>query len=159
MSDQAGKKLCPHCKQEVDIKASRCPHCQGKIYVWTWSKKLIAGFIVFIFLSVIFSSGSSRSSTPVTTQQGPSNVEVCVESEHILEGFLKSPSTAKYPTCNSITIERLANDQFNVRSYVDSQNGFGAMVRSNWSVKYHYTDSGTRTQLDSVVIDGKEMYK
>lgn len=35
-------KQCLHCKLEVDYQASRCPHCSGKIYVWTLGRKLVA---------------------------------------------------------------------------------------------------------------------
>ena len=159
MSDQAGTKVCPHCKKEVNKDASRCPHCQGKIYVWTLGRKILADALGFIVLMIIIgSSGDSNTSTSVATKSERSNVEVCVETQHILKDFLKSPSTADFPTCNTFSIEKLAEDQYKVSSYVDSQNGFGAMIRSNWSITYHYTDGGTRTQLDLVMIDGKVMY-
>lgn len=47
------KKLCPHCKLEVDPKASRCPHCQGKIYIWTLGRKLMF-LLIILFASSIF---------------------------------------------------------------------------------------------------------
>lgn len=58
-------KLCKHCKKEIDLEASRCPHCHGKIYIWTKWKKILIGFIIFtVFILVITgSSGNKNSST------------------------------------------------------------------------------------------------
>lgn len=61
----AVKKLCPHCKQEVDPKASRCPHCHGKIS--QWGKRKIIVVVVLILLIVGIMNSIVSSSTPSTT--------------------------------------------------------------------------------------------
>ena len=61
-------KLCPHCKKEVDIQASRCSHCQGKIYVWTKGRKILAGFVVFTIIVLIFTNGSSKTDSTLNDQ-------------------------------------------------------------------------------------------
>ncbi len=73
MSDQAGKKLCPKCKSEVDPKATRCPHCRSKIFVWTLGKKIIAGFVSFIVLLMLIGSVSGSSSSSSSTSNAPVN--------------------------------------------------------------------------------------
>jgi hypothetical protein len=61
-------KLCPHCRKEVDIMASRCPHCHGKIYVWTTNKKVIAGIAIFLFFLYILSYGDGTSTNSSSSQ-------------------------------------------------------------------------------------------
>lgn len=61
-------KLCSHCKKEIDFLATRCPNCQGKMYVWTKEKKIV-GVILAILLFVAFSGMfSDRKDTPVVSQ-------------------------------------------------------------------------------------------
>lgn len=70
-----GKTLCPHCRSEVDPKASRCPKCQGKIYQWTLGKKLLVGLILLIAVPTIINigSGSSSSSSSSASTSQPSD--------------------------------------------------------------------------------------
>ncbi|HVX90933.1 MAG TPA: hypothetical protein VHC20_04915 [Candidatus Paceibacterota bacterium] len=67
------KNVCPHCKQEVDLTATRCPHCGGKIYRWTWSRKALAAIIV---LGVIFIA-TAINSTP--TPSAPAEPQLTAE--------------------------------------------------------------------------------
>lgn len=60
LASMENKKTCPHCRLEVDARASRCPHCQGKIYVWTVGRKILAGTIIVLFVSGIVGSFSSN---------------------------------------------------------------------------------------------------
>lgn len=87
-----------------------------------------------------------------------SDTEVYIEARFILENFLRAPSTAKYPSSSHATIQRLKDNGFKVSSYVDSQNGFGAMIRSNWTVLFQYVEN-EKIKLYQVVIDGEEMYR
>ena len=59
------KKVCPHCKTEVDSGASRCPHCHGKIFLWTLANIAIAVILGIIILSVIFTNNNQ---TPTASQ-------------------------------------------------------------------------------------------
>lgn len=158
MSDQASKKLCPKCRTEVDPKAIKCPHCQSKIYRWTTGSKIIGGLLSVFLLWMIITIGSGGSNTNSTNnvKVGHDNIEVCVEAQMQLKNYLKSPSTAKFPSCSTFSITKSENETYTVNSYVDSQNGFGAMVRSNWTVKYHYLGENN-VSIDSVVMDGKTL--
>lgn len=50
---------------------------------------------------------------------------------------LKAPSTAKFPPCSDMNITHTGNTWF-VRSYVDAQNSFGAMLRNGFLVEMDY---------------------
>ena len=68
----------------------------------------------------------------------------------IIENNLVAPRTAKFGPINAGKIE----GETIVQGYVDSQNSFGANVRSNFQAKYNKDG-----ELKSLIIDGKEMLK
>lgn len=62
-------------------------------------------------------------------------------AEDFVKQQLKSPSTAKFPGIwdgKRDHITKLGNREYKINSYVDSQNGFGAMLRSNWSCVIYF---------------------
>lgn len=66
---------------------------------------------------------------------------------------LKAPSTAKFPfSYYNQDIKKTSYDTFVVNSYVDAQNGFGAMIRSNFSVTIKKTGSNSYT-VENLRID------
>lgn len=77
-------------------------------------------------------------------------------AKEIVESALKSPSTADFPSIFSDDIKMARNkDIVAVQSYVDSQNSFGAMIRSEWIVQFKVTDiSSYSYQLIYANIDG-----
>lgn len=107
------------------------------------------GKAILIFLAIIggliligtcsgLSSGESDSF---------SNTESAAKvwAEHIVKQNLKSPSTAKF--CNRIMemkAESLGGAKWKVTGWVDSQNSFGATVRSDFVVKLELIKDGVR---------------
>lgn len=75
-------------------------------------------------------------------------------SEKIIEKILKSPSTAKFPSYHKWGVGFVKGDKIATQSYVDSQNSFGATIRSEFQVTF--TKDGTVTSL---IFDGKEFIK
>lgn len=53
-----------------------------------------------------------------------------------VERELKSPRSAKYPfaAASNGAVTYLGNDTYLVKSYVDSENSFGAMIRTNFTL-------------------------
>lgn len=62
---------------------------------------------------------------------------LCNSAQSDVSNYLKSPSTAVYPDVlgDDWTVVR-DSDYFYVKSYVDSQNGFGATLRTNFICRY-----------------------
>jgi len=57
-------------------------------------------------------------------------------AEDFVKQRLKSPDSAKFPGIwdgKRDHVTKLGNREYRINSYVDSQNGFGAMLRTNWS--------------------------
>lgn len=81
-----------------------------------------------------------------------------VVSQNYVRDVLKSPSTAEFPYGSAT--ESLPN-VYQVRSHVDSQNGFGAMIRSNYSMelKYNGGEPASRGswELQSFIFDGERV--
>lgn len=70
----------------------------------------------------------------------------------IIDSILKSPSTAKYAGITEWKFSKL-EDTITTQGYVDSQNSFGATIRSQFQVKY------TNGNVTSLIFDGVEYIK
>lgn len=60
---------------------------------------------------------------------------------------LKAPSTAEYAR-PSVKPDAKDPNQFQVSSYIDSQNGFGAMIRTYWRMRLRYSGSDAAQDID-----------
>ena len=61
-------------------------------------------------------------------------LDAWVMAQEFVTDKLRSPSTAKFPWVASYDAAKYIDGKWHVKSYVDSQNGFGAMVRTEWAV-------------------------
>lgn len=78
-----------------------------------------------------------------------------VYAEKIIKNTLKAPSTAKFVDVKAYELSD-QSDVWAVNGYVDSQNGFGAMLRSQWEVQLDFRD-GKGGTVKSVFFDGKKV--
>jgi hypothetical protein len=141
-------KKCSHCKLDIDSKATRCPHCQSDLR--SWINRHPIGTIILLIVFVPMMIFSSSSSTPVSKEESTLYAKqhaVASFSKSYVEGVLKAPSTAKFGTSPSITQDEKDKNVFEVISHVDSENGFGAMIRSTWSVKARYIGGDTEDDI------------
>ncbi|SNB29693.1 conserved hypothetical protein [Flavobacterium psychrophilum] len=78
-------------------------------------------------------------------------MDALVQSQLYIESKLKSPGSAKF----DISIERVikSNDTiFTVISFVDSQNGFGALLRTNYSCKVIFHPKTDTHDIENVIM-------
>lgn len=93
------------------------------------------------------SSGSSTDSSDSSDSGARhSNAEAFTVAQAIVESDLKSPSTAKFCKVTEATITN-SGDKYTVKGWVDAQNGFGAVVRKNFTVTYTATPKGYKSGL------------
>lgn len=85
---------------------------------------LAAGLVIAGLNALGADDGGSSEPEP------PSDVEVRLQCEQWVDERLKSPSTAEH---SGQTVTSRGEDSWEVHGVVDSQNGFGAMVRTPWS--------------------------
>ncbi len=163
------KKKCPHCQTEIDWFASRCPNCQGKMSVWKAGTKIAVTAIALFFVAGMVNTSSSTPSTSSTPTVINTPVSVpppedeakdreiisTVFAKETIKKVLKSPSTAKFVDVQAYELSN-EKDVWAVNGYVDSQNGFGAMIRSQWEVQLDYRD-GKGGTVKSVLFDGEKI--
>lgn len=156
-------KKCPQCLAEVDPKAKKCSHCGSKLPqpMSPLIKVVLVLFGVGIFTS-IFTAVITPSSPRVPEPPSTYSYELSARSfsEFYIEKLLKSPSTADF--CSS-TATDLGDNRWKVVSCVDSQNSYGAMIRSNWSTIMIFTGGDVADmgawKVEQIIFDGKKVYQ
>ena len=78
---------------------------------------------------------ANNSSTPGTKSEQSQQIEALVGSQQVVRDSLKSPSSAKFPTIvdSNVIIRKISTDKYSVAAYVDSENSFGAMLRTYYA--------------------------
>lgn len=56
---QATTKTCPHCRSEINAKASKCPQCQADLRNWFSRHKVLTALLLFFGLPIIIGIASS----------------------------------------------------------------------------------------------------
>lgn len=115
---------------------------------------LVIAPLVFLTWGYFAFFGES-SPPPVSKPYTPDEIGLHVQAQQFVLQGLKAPSTAKFPSLPYNTSTD-GNGLYKVDSYVDSQNGFGAMLRSDWTVLMRL--SGDRWNLERMVIGGEVVY-
>jgi ribosomal protein L40E len=162
--DKNPTKKCPQCFAEVPVDAKKCSHCGSKLPQKTSMlvKVLAIVFGIGLFTSIfaaVISPSSGAPSTPVAPSAYQLKLSAQVYSESYIERLLKSPSTAKF--CHE-TVTDLGENRWRVSSCVDSQNSYGAMIRSDWETTLSYLggdiDTASNWKLEKAIFDGKIIY-
>lgn len=86
------------------------------------------------------SETSNGLGTEVTDSDKKTKVWICAQD--VVTQDLKSPSTAKFCKVYEATVYHQTGKQYIAMGYVDSENGFGAMIRTNFTVWLTMTKSG-----------------
>ncbi len=91
-------------------------------------KKIILG-------AVICSAVVSGCGEPRNPRAGGQEIEAFVMCEDPVKAQLRAPSTAEFPSTRApgVSARHLGEGVYSVRGFVDSQNGFGAMLRTSWT--------------------------
>lgn len=126
------------------IKNEKIQKKVKKVLNWTFG---IIGslFLLIIILAICIPSDSS------TTKNGYKikELDACYMSHQFVEPYLVSPGTAKFQNCYDAKVNYQGNQIYYVHSYVDSQNSYGAMLRTQYSVElFHNTNTDRWTLRD-----------
>lgn len=116
------------------------------------SKTSIAGTVaVFVGLlaGVFLASHSSTSTTTTSSGGDDGKASAWVMAERFVADGLRCPSTASFGGVFSgdfqsynDTVSSLGDGRYTVKAWVDSQNGFGAMVRSHFTCEVEKLSEG-----------------
>ncbi len=109
-------------------------------------------FILFmLFLGIILLDSNDNNKTPSKSENKYGKIEACVNSQVFIENRLKSPSSAKFAPCYDAIVTDNGDNTYTILSYVDSQNGFGAMLRTYYKVTIE--DIGDKVRLKNIILE------
>lgn len=91
----------------------------------------------------IFSGGNGDD-----TSYAGENIGASIICKEFLKDRLKAPSTAKFAPTSDQIISSQGNDEYKVISYVDAENSFGAMIRTDYTCIVKYTGNDNWSLLD-----------
>lgn len=160
--DKNPTKKCPECLADVPVEAKKCSHCGSKLKQPTSRVvKLVAVLFGVGFLGSMI-LGAIGPSTSVPDQPTTYDYELSARSfsKFYIEKLLKSPSTADF--CSGEATD-LGDNRWKVVSCVDSQNSYGAMIRSNWSTIMIFIGGDVEDmgawKVEQIIFDGKNVYQ
>ena len=96
------------------------------------SWKQAAIILVLVFGGAIGLAGWLAESSPAPqTRDTRKQAIYCARDQVRL--LLKAPSTAKFPRTSDDQVTDMGGGTFEIKSYVDAQNSFGAMIRTRYT--------------------------
>lgn len=116
------------------------PSNSSNSFLYTFIFILIAAPLFYLFLTFIF--GDKRKEIDYCN----SEERAYLASTNMVRNTLKSPSSAKFPHYTEVEIYPAGQCSFQIKSYVDAKNGFGAMIRKPYLTVVTY-DEKTQSYL------------
>lgn len=151
------KRECPFCKEKVLEKATLCKHCRSALPPPPPKKwyRTPGGLILLVFALIVIGNVGKMLETPVppltpaqiaAKQQEDAmrhdEMNARIYAKHFVGKTLKAPTTAKWQDAGDFAVApakdkkgKPIKDIWEVSGYVDAQNSFGAMIRTEWYVK------------------------
>jgi hypothetical protein len=156
---------CKECGKETSTEAKTCPSCgiknPEKI---PWGRKPLGKKQIIIVLVIgvaglvgIIGNNSNEADSEKAKISKMMPEERCSRYEHrasyraeaLVKERLKAPSTAKFPSSSevSFSLDDSGNCIYEVRSYVDAQNSFGAQIRTDYYVRLKWESAADKWYL------------
>lgn len=169
------KVKCPLCGAMIPSNALRCSHCAGDLDKEDLKEKMkkqartmktvVAVITVLFFVFIVWIVGYSYNDNPsggtATRENRTSESMAFIQSQDYVKKILKSPSTADFPLTDYS--HRNNGNVYTITSYVDSQNGFGAMIRSDYTATLRYLGgddaNSSSWELQKLIFDGEIIYE
>jgi len=114
-------------------------------------KKIIMMFIIM----GLFLTGCSRETKEEIAERECHDTVISFQMAKIfVKKRLKAPSTAKFASIvdDGVSIKNRRKCTHKVKAFVDSQNGFGAMIRNYYEVTMTYEKDTSKWYLDKIEI-------
>ena len=111
-----------------------------------WIIAITVIIIIYLLMNEKGRSGNVNNINPTTVEKfvaADYNNAAFAISQQFVTARLKSPSTADFPLLGFKCISNDVDSTFKVLSFVDSQNGFGATVRTHFQIILKYKGGDT----------------
>lgn len=111
--------------------------------------------VIVISLAVLAIPTLLGVGTPVALGgNGVDRSDACFMSQKLVKQNLKAPSTADFPIWSEENCKVThSNNTWTVTSFVDAQNGFGAMIRTDYVAQMTYNPSTETWTLTNLFMD------
>lgn len=109
--------------------------------------------VVTLVTVAAFGLNPGYESYATSNQRSPTRTEACLMAQDFVTQQLKAPASAQFPspTTDNCQTAQDGNKWF-VTSYVDAQNSYGALIRSDYGVEMNYKPSDSTWHLVDVAI-------
>ncbi|MGE4545849.1 MAG: hypothetical protein AB7D06_17290 [Pedobacter sp.] len=141
---------CPFCHASPNVQLTDESHpgvvpAPAKKGLWQKHRvTVLAICIIGIVAAQIYSTTAMNriDGSPAENKKiHPSTAMAYIISQNFVKASLKSPATAEFPLQPDFT-QQLSNKKFRIGSHVDSQNSFGALIRSRFYCDLSIDDAG-----------------
>ncbi len=140
---------CLDCGGQVSKSAEACPHCGVKRVTTDQTAGAVVGLIVAVV--ILFWIFSPSSPTPAPDYcKGGGKAAARVMAQQFVKERLRSPASAVFS--NDHATYRFGCS-YQVSGAVDSQNGFGALIRSSYTADLVYRRSDDHWELHNMVLE------
>ena len=153
-------KKCRGCGRQISKRAESCPQCGEPTRSPMNLNAGCLGLTILILTFAYFATNGRRNhrppaAAPVDTE--PDTLDAWVMAQQFVEEKLQAPSTASYGgildgdyQSHSDVVTSEGDGKFRVKAWVDSENGFGAMLRSRFYLELQYlgNDKWRLTQFE-----------
>ncbi|PZU82515.1 MAG: hypothetical protein DI529_14225 [Chryseobacterium sp.] len=115
-------------------------------------KKFLLSILTAIILSFLMFKFWLQ---PALTENTVGISEAYIISKDFVKENLKSPATSDFSS--EYSYYQISEKEFEIKSEVDSENSFGAKLRSVWTVKLRYTE-GDWTEKNNWILEDIQIY-
>lgn len=149
---------CKECGEKISKKAEACPHCGNPLKKkggWTTVEWFTVIFVAPIGIFIVYgmfslstvnydyqdtapkkttpSTSPAKQSTDWKNQRGNTRYSYSIAQDFVKKQ-LKAPSTVKWPGIfeSKDHVKSIGNQQYQIDSWVDAENSFGAMIRNHY---------------------------
>jgi len=147
-------KKCPFCAEDIQDAANVCKHCGRDLPAQQAAKAKDTAIGCFLLLAIVAGCSfwlSRKSDTPEAQQKradSDARVAVTTLCEREMTARLRSPGSADYPWDHVGKVQNIGGNRYRLQSYVDAQNAFGALIRTNFVC----TAEGSGAELDGYKV-------
>jgi hypothetical protein len=146
------KRVCSYCGKETLVNDRFCGYCGGMIIppLRNAPQKVPAWAVIIILFAIVAGISYLGSCSPASKEdpmKEDNSIMAWAMSHEFVNQRIKAPSTADYSSFENSKVYNEGNQKYTVDAYVDSQNSFGAKLRTYYRCQLDYIVSTEKWHL------------